>query len=288
MAKGNVAGLYTAQIFITYNGYSYGQIADPANVAAGTTSHAYLVRDPIEASIPEVTRAEATFRGGGRTFGKMQLGVEEIGSFPVQFAAYDPTVFALCGGSSVDTTSVSGWTISGPNNSNPELPQVGMILTSRYQSRVDGTNKYLNYLFPIGQLVLQSPALTQEGGVNPSPVRGTFTPTFSTKFPNGVGFGTNQDFYNNETDHVLIETNFPLAMTTFVADDSDTTFDVGYLPQYSTVTSGNTNNWFAENGATSAPTSISTSDGAVVIPSATANDIWVVLYQAQKNFTATS
>jgi len=280
--KGNVAAFTYLQVWRAYQGRAYGDVADPENIAAGTTTHAYLVRDGITASIPQVQREIASFRGGGRLLGTMQLGVSDIGAFDVGLATYDAKLRALVNGSNVDTTSITNVTISGTNVMRADTPAIGMMLSTRFQSRsagTDGDNLWMTVLFPAGQGDVMTPALSQDGGVNPSASMLRFTPSLTNKFPTGIALGTNQAFEDNRAEMLVLVSAHPMALTSFVADGILTQYILGYRPKYSTVTSGITNHQIAKNSVAAAPTSINTTTGVVVISAGASADVHIALYQ---------
>lgn len=280
-SKGNVAFFEYGQFYKQYGSKAYGTVANPASMATGTTSHSYLIRDGISATIPQVQRAIATFLGGGVLLGQMVGGVESLGQFDVTLANFDGALMALANRSNVDTTTVSGWTIVGPNHANPTLENLGSIFTSRFQSRDDGSDGeeyYFNLFIPNFKMEIDLATLTQQGGTNPSTTRAIIRPTMTTKFPNGVAFGANQGWKQNRTDWFYVIAEKPIGLTVFNAAEDSTSFTLGWLPVYEDVTSGNTKNWITKNGTPTAPTSISAATGTVAIPAGANNDLWHALF----------
>lgn len=290
MAQGNVYGFSALQLWKRgSDGYAYGQIADITAPGTNVTSHAYAMFDGISATLPEVTRALAEFRGGSVHQGSAFMGTERLAPVPVELSNYDDTLNTLVGNGNADTTTVSGWTISGINEQNPSPTQLGAMLTLRFQSRASGTdgdNMYLNVLMPnCTGVYSRVSAITQNGGENPSPSRLTLALAAASKHPTGVAFGSNQGWYNSRTSLYFIVTAYPLAVSSYFADGVATTFILGYRPKYSTVTTGNTNNWTAKNGTATAATSINTTTGVVTLAAAgSSGDKHVVIYPTE--FTA--
>jgi hypothetical protein len=281
--KGSVAQFIYAQFYKRYNSKAYGILANPAAITAPVTSHAYLVRDPVTATMPQVQRAINEFLGGRGILGQMTGGVESMGQIQVDFANLDANIMTMANKSKIDTTTVANWAMFSPNHANPVLQQMGAIFTARFQSREagsDGDNYYLNFFLPNFEMELDLASFTREGGRNVSPGRGVIRPSFSGKFPNGVAFGTNQGYKDNMTDYFYAVTEHPIGLTFHVADlDAEAGgFNLGYLPVKSTVTGGNTDNWFTKDSVASAPTSVSTTTGAVVLPATAANEQWHSLY----------
>lgn len=282
MAKGNIAGLFAAQFFKMYNNYSYGQIADPGNPGSNVTSHAYLVDNPVEVTLPEFSFERAVFRGGGQFLGSITIGLADVPEIPMVFSDIDDTLIQLSGGGASDTTTVSGFEISGMNELNPDPNDIGVFLTSKFHSRASGSDGELKYrtLYMRGQLRFSQPPLSHAGGENPSPMRATFFPKVVSKFPNGVSFGANQSFYKNKAVMVQIVSDRPIAMTTYIADGTATSFTAAYKPWKNTVTGGNTDNFTTKNGVATAMSSINTSTGVFTLSSAgTAADKIHAIYQ---------
>lgn len=271
MPKGNIAFINYMQMWRQKDGKAYGQL-DPDNPTPGATSHAYLIDDPVTVNYPELVREKATFRGGGNFYGQMRGVMQTPGDITFTSSALDAAARALANASLVDTTSVSGWVISGENENEYKLRQMGIAFHMRYQDRdsgSDGVNKWLTLVVPQCEIQISRPASVGiTGGENTSPARVTVTPSFSSKMPNGIAFGANQGFRGNRAMAYEIEALLPLGITVCIADGSLTSFNLGYLPYYSTVTGGNTNNSATKNGTATAPSSISTSTGAVTIASA--------------------
>lgn len=282
MAKGNIAGLFAAQFFKMYNNYSYGQIADPGNPGSNVTSHAYLVDNPVEVTLPEFSFERAVFRGGGQFLGSITIGLADVPEIPMVFSDIDDTLIQLSGGGASDTTTVSGFEISGMNELNPDPNDIGVFLTSKFHSRASGSEGELKYrtLYMRGQLRFSQPPLSHAGGENPSPMRATFFPKVVSKFPNGVSFGANQSFYKNKAVMVQIVSDRPIAMTTYIADGTATSFTAAYKPWKNAVTGGNTDNFTTKNGVATAMSSINTSTGVFTLSSAgTAADKIHAIYQ---------
>lgn len=274
MARGNrYAFEYLFVWRRTSAGLAVGQL-DPDALGTNVTSHAYQCYGPLTITEPDPTYKTYEFRSGGGYEGKALGGIESLGSGEITLSQLDPALRALLVGGLVDTTTVDGWTISAGNKIAPSPRQVGLLAITRNQSResaTEGTATYINRFYPMVQVRMKDPNATHEGGENPQAVTLVFEPTKVTKFPNGVAFGANQSWYQNSEYSFEAELNYPLALTTFVGNNSATTFTLGFLPKYSTVTDGDTNNWVTVDSVVTAPTSISVDTGLVTMASAPAS-----------------
>lgn len=268
MPKGDLSFLSYMQVWKRRSGGTFmGQLADPDNPTPDTVSHAYLIEDPIDLTLPEISREVANFKGGGNYFGRKVGMIQNIPDITFTLAHVDAVLRALGNRSKIDTTSVSGWEISGENENEFELEQLGLSIHVMYQDRdagTDGDNKWWNLIIPQGELLVRRPAQVGiRGGDNTSPARGVFTPSLGGKFPTGVAFGANQGFKGNRAMGVEIVTDYPLALSTFFRDGTETTYTLAYLPVYDDVSGGNTNNWFTLQGTPTAPTSVAPTTGLV-------------------------
>ena len=285
-ARGNiydVVASYTTRI--NSSGRATGQL-DPDSLGVGPTlSPAFMLRGPMTLKAAKAARASVEFRGAGTPEGKRPAGIDSIGDAELQMSQWDSGLDPIINGGLVDTTSLSGAEISSPNNINPS-PNVLALCNIVRVDRRDSLNRvdYLHLLYPNCTMSRQTPDMQQVDGnqKNPSPVTAVITPSVATKFPNGVAFGANQAWYRNSEFEFYMTSQYPYFMDVWVADGSATTFTLTYLPKYSGVGTGNTNNWVTKNGTPTAPTSINTSTGLVTIASAgSAGDLWIVWYPVE-------
>lgn len=276
--RGSVVGLATAQAWkVGSDGYAYGTAGEGA--ANDTTTHALLLRNPQSAQLPTPTRVVTPLTGGNRWLGQVMFGISEVGSFPLVLEDLDLEFQAMAGASAMDTTTNARWRRGAENLNLPDLPQLGLMLSTIYQSREDGSdgvNLYVNYIIPRCQI--QVP-LSQMAYQAENPVTCTVSPTMSSKEPTGKALtpmGLNQD----KAVMYVIVTPKPLALTTYIGDGTETTFILGYKPSSSVVTLNNTPNEFARNGVLQALTSVNTSTAVATMAAAgAAGDKNICLYE---------
>ena len=263
------------------SGYNVGQL-DPDSPGAGpTVSPAFLIKGPTKLTTAKATRATVEWRGGGVPEGKKQAGVDTINAATLEVTRWDNTLDTLISGGSIDTTSLTNAEISAPNNMNPTPNVLAFVGISKIDIPGSSTVKYIHFVYPNVTISKTTPDMQQVEGnqKNPNNVTLTIEPSIASKFIVGKAFSSNQGWYGNtEFEHSLIYTA-PYMMDAWVADGIATTFTLTAIPSSSLVTSGHTTNWVTKNGTETAPTSISTSTGAVVISAAgSAADIWNVWY----------
>lgn len=285
-ARGNIYGFFAAQFYrVNSSGFGIGQL-DPLSLTPGATSSAYRVAGAVSAGLPQPTYETVTFRGNQRILGQADLGISDLGSFDMQISEYDATLMSLLLGGNVDTTTITSSTVSSPNYGRISPYQVGIMLTAGFQSRdaaTSGVNSYITYVIPLAQVRITPPGLSQDGGVNPNLPTLTITPSFGGRFPNGVAFGANQTWENNESLIYGIQGDAPYSYTCFIQNNSDTTYTLGYRP--TTSTTNQTDHLWAVGGTITAPTSVVTSTGVVTLAAAgTSGVIAAGLYKT--NFVA--
>lgn len=283
MAIGHIAGFYHAQFALrNSSGYACGTVADPETIANDTTMHAYKLTGPVEATALTFPRDAATFRGGQQILGRMQLGVTDVSSFDITLSAHDDTFNALISGSAVDSTIASANTVTTPNINKADPPQGILLLTLGYQLTT-GANKFITYAYHNVQIAESAAgAGSQAGGENPNPARYTVTVSASTRTFFGLPYSATTLGAENDSDfYVKYVTAKPVALTSFKADTSDTSFILGYRPFISE--HAGARNVFTLNGAQNhaGVSGVDTTTGAVTISSATAADWHQCVYETE-------
>jgi len=267
------------------NGYAKGVLADPNTVTPDTTSSALLIGSLDSFTAPTPTTEFGTGRGGQKLIGSMALGISSFGSPSITLAAFNETLNAFIKGTTADVTSVSGWTMNAANSSQQIFPQLITLVTGKFLNTENLAEYYLTWVFHNSQWVAASgPNTSQAGGVNPNPLTYNLNLSLSSRNVTGKVFSSSSGMsvVDGTDTWTLIRSTWPLAVTTYVANGSATTFILGYRPVYSTVTTGNTDNSFTINGVATAPTSVSTTTGVVTLAAAGSSaDIHVAVYQTK-------
>lgn len=280
MATGHIAGFYHAQFALrNSSGYACGTVADPETIANDTTMHAYKLTAPVEATALSFPREAALFRGGQQILGRRMLGITDVSSFDITLSAFDETFHALITGSSVDSTIATANTVTAGNANLADPPQGILLLTLGFQTTT-GTNKYITYGYPNVQIAEASAgAGSQAGGENPNPSRYTVTVSSSTRTFFGLLYSATTLGAENNADFMMrYITTKPVALTSFKADTSDTSFILGYRPVSE---HAGARNVFTLNGAQNhaGVSGVDATTGAVTISSATASDWHQVVYE---------
>lgn len=280
--RGSVVGLEHAQVWLVdSDGYAMGDVGEGA--PPGTTTHALLLDNPKSAQVPNPARIVTNLTGGNRWRGQVQFGINEIGTFPLVMAELNGYLHALAGGSSQDITTNARWRMFADNLNRGILPQVGLMLTTIWQSREDGSdgvNLYVNYIIPRCQI--QPPSGAPMAYQAEGEATYNVSPTFATHQPNGSPLSaTGMNLRKDKTVMYVVVTPKPIAITTYVnADTPATTFTLGYLPSGSGVTINDTPNHYAINGTLTALSAVNTTSGAATKAAAgTAADREVLIYE---------
>ena len=273
------AGLYHCQVAMRSSaGYPMGSDTSPDTQGSGDTNNAFKIPDPVEVSDPQITRDIAQFRAGLTIKGQRAMGTSDFGSFDLTLASYDETLHAMVSGSLVDTTSASGMTMTAPNTTNADLPQLILLLTLGAQNS-SGTNEFVTAIWNNVQIGPAIPTAGQDSGTNPRPVVYTVTPSTSTRTGWGMLFtATALGVANNKDTTVLVRDTVPLALTTYIDDGSATTFVTGYRPVSSAI-DGSDNIYLVDGVESSAQVSAhSVTTGATTHTAQAEFDIWTCLY----------
>lgn len=282
---GHIAGFYHAQLmFRDSNGYPMGTLSTPNAPVNGSEYHAYQLIGPISASAPTPTREIATFKGGMSILGQRVLGISDFGTFDFELSADDEVLMAYIGGSSNDTTNFGTSNVAGaPNTMNTNLPQFHLALTAGWQDDTTQANRFKTWFYPNVQIYPPGRAITQDGGVNPNPTAFTVVPSTSTRTTQGYLFSATSMALQNNSDIVYyLNTANPIAITTYIDDNSETTFAVGYRPTNSEH-AGAVNIFTTAGVITHANVSgFSTTTGVVTKTAAAAAAVWVVTYETSR------
>lgn len=278
---GSVVGLAYGQAwYVDDEGYAMGTAGPGA--PNGTTTHALLLPFPKTAQLPNPARIVTPLTGGNRWLGQVMWGINEVGAFPLTMNDINGALFAMAGGSDQDTTTNQRWRRLTDNRMNPTLPQLGLMLSTLFQSREDGSdgvNLWINYVIPRCQIDPQFSGMAYQAE---NEVTYTVSPTASVREPNGrllTAGGMNA--HRGRVVMYAIVTPKPLAITTYVnATEPSTTFTLGFLPTDPSVTLNDCANEHAINGTLTALTSVSTTTAlATKAAAGTAADRSVVLYE---------
>jgi len=280
---GSISGAAFAQVWRNdLNGYAMGQLDDPNVPGTDVTTHALLLHDFISADIPSPERATASFRGGDRWRGSVFFGIGEYPAFPLTVQDLNAVFQSLCTGAKADQTTNAKWTVGAPDYNRVLLPSMGLMLAQRFTARdagIAGRPRWLNMIFPEVTIGVTLPSAMFQGQQE---LTCQVAPVMVDKWPNGDAFDAETNLYESQTPVFYIVTDYPLAITTYVADGIETTFTTAYLPKYENVTVNDTNNHFAIAGVPTALTSIVAATGVATMAAAgDSGDIGVLMYETE-------
>lgn len=275
------AGAFEFQAWtIDSNGYPMGTLSTPNSPAQATEYHAYRARSFVGLEQATPTRSLATFFGGQRFLGQIDLGVTEFGTGNLTLSKFEEAFVALIGGSTVDESTIAAWAQTSSNENNPNLPAMGMMGSTKIRT-ASGALQWAHVCIPNVQLRPAPVSISTSDGQNPNALVYEFVPTLATRDITGRLFSAGgMDVYNDETVSYVIRANSRLALTTYVKDatmsGSGDSFVLGYRPTSAVTASPNS---FTDNGVAEVPTTVNTTTGAVAIPAGgAAGDIIVAVY----------
>lgn len=269
---------------VNNNGVPVGQL-DPNALVADTTSHAYKVSGITNAEFGTPEFGRVTFRTGTKFKGSVTTGLIDPGQTVLNTIGLDANLNQLLFGVTKDTTTIANTTASSFGMTKTSPYDIGVILTAQFYSddtATLGETYYVNLIYPrcTARWTTVFP-FNQDNGENPTTGSLTLDLKISSTDVLGVAFGTNQGFEEDEEIAYYIVSENPYALTTYIENGVSTSYVTGYRPTSADVATGNTTNYFTQDGVVTAPTSISTTTGAVVITAGTSGDIANAFYQTQ-------
>ena len=277
MANGMIAGIYNIWIAKrTSAGYPMGTAATPDSPSTNTQYPAHRAKYPVSFTPPSPSRDLAQRIGGQALRGNRDLGITGYGTGTLVMDGYDETFHALVSGSSVDTSTISGWSMTAPNVQKPSLQKFVMGLSAGFQNE-DGTEEFLTMIYNNVQIRPVFPSSSQSGGVNPNPLSYEVVVDVSSR--NGLGrlySASGLTVQENSDVAIAIRYTKEIYVVTYVGDNSATTTTLPFRPTSSDNTGAATNS-ITVAGATQSVTSVNTGTGVVTFSSAPASGAIVVI-----------
>ena len=263
---GNAGSFELLAWTIDDDGYPMGDLSTPNAPVAGTTYHAYRARSFVGLTLPTPTRSLATFFGGQRFLGQIDLGVSDLGSGELTLSKFEEAFVALIAGTSLDETTVADWAMISPNENNPNIPAMGLMGSTKI--RLDtGALSWAHVVLPNVQIQPVPASISTGDGQNPNNLVYGLVPTLATRLHTGHLFSaTAMNVYNDEAVSYVVRYNSRFQISTHIKDatmvSSGDSFILGYRP---TSTATGTPNSFTDEGAAETPTSVTLATGAVAI-----------------------
>lgn len=263
---GNAGAFELLAWTVNSNGYPMGDLATPDSPVNGTTYHAYRARSFVGMTMPTPTRSLATFFGGQRFLGQIDLGVTDFGTGELTLSKFEEAFVEMIADTNLDEATVTDWAMISPNENNPNLPTIGLMGSTKV--RLDtGALSWVHVILPNVQIRPAPVGISTSDGQNPNNLVYGLVPTLATRLHTGHLFSaTTMNVFNNEAVSYVVRYNSRFQMSTHVKDAtmaaSGASFTLGYRP---TSSATGTPNCFRDNGATETPSSVSTTTGAVVI-----------------------
>lgn len=275
------AGAFELQAWmIDSSGYPLGQLVDVENPVETTAYSAYRFRSFVGLELPTPSRSLATFFGGQRFLGQIDLGVQEFGTGNLTVSKIEEAFVTLIAGSTLDENTTAAWAQHSANENNPNLPALGLMGSTKVRLASSGLS-WVHVVLPNVQVRPAPVSISTSDGQNPNNLVYELVPTLATRAVTARLFSaTSMAVFNDETVSYVIRHNSRLSLTTHIKDATDAsaggTFITGYRPTNTTTASPNS---FTNEGVTAVPTSIVLATGVVTFPAAgAAGDRYTVVY----------
>jgi hypothetical protein len=262
------------------NGYPKGIVSDPDTVANDTTMHAYLMSNIISFTPPVPTRELATDRGGQTIRAQADMGVSDFGIATVELSEFDDVFNSYITNTGVEATNPSGFRQAAMNVNNVDVPSWFVVATAQVQSRSGSTitKKYRHWVLPNAQIRPATPAISQNGGVNPNPLSYEIVPNTSYRTLTGELFSATDMSveFDNDIMYTILST-YPIGITSYTGNNATPeTFILGYRPLTTQATTSD--KLLTQNGVADTISTLSVTTGVVTTPQGTAGDIFVCVY----------
>lgn len=280
MSQDFLYGFYYMQwAFRDSAGYPMGTQTDPDNVADGTTTHSYLLKNPIEYTPPEPSFARAIDRGGQKIRAQKDMGVTDFGEGSFSLSELDDTLWAYWTGASVDAATVTGWRMLGMNVNQVTVPAGFIIISSKAYDYANAADVWNHWVYPNAQVRITPPGASQSDGENPNAWNLKLIPNTSTRTLTGDLFSATAMSVTDNTDiGYRIQSGKPLGVTTYTeAGTPAGTFIAGYRP--ATSETDTTDKRLTKNGATASITTLSATTGVATFTAGSAGDKFVLVYE---------
>jgi hypothetical protein len=259
------------------NGIAIGN--NTTTPADDTTSHAFSKKmvNNVTFEVGDITRVP--FLGADREQTHMQFGTSELFGATATLDSIPEDLIVFLGGTTIDITTNSELPVWTNRVDGVTATNVGCMITSRAQT-LAGVVKYQNIIFPnatvtvtLGDLGYQSKQISEfniTAASSQVDIGGLALSTYAMAVPDG------------EMTAYIVNSDNPLAITSYIADGIETTYILQYKPVSSVVAVNAAPNQQWIETVLTAPTSVATATGIVTLVGAgSASDELVMMYETQ-------
>lgn len=283
MAQYINAGLYRLLLWKVYTDATnvpfMGGTAGEA-LANDETSHAYVLDGINSLTTTGGDLTLVNFQGGDANLGNMQFGDSGLTGLTFVMDDLQNAVITNVHGSAVDTTSNSFFEQWTAYTNAASSDACGLAFVMEMKDLANAGKKFRTVIFPSCSVVFTR----QFGGFQAkNTITGNVTINPASYHPLGTALSAmSMSIPGNKTDSIELITDYPIHMTCYRSDGTETTFVTGYRPISTVVTVNASPNWFARNGTDQALSSIVTTTGVATMAAAgTAGDANVLIYQTE-------
>lgn len=285
----NIAPFYLQVAKRDSNGYPVGVAANPDSPTNDTVYGAYVVDGLMDLTPGVPTNPVVTNLGGQKIISRTRMPAQDYGAPSFQLSQRDETFEALVTKSAVDVATNTTRAIRGMNLAQRVWDQFVVMFSILVTNSETGLPQWDHYYYLNAEIAKTADApATQVTGdaTNPNPLAYQLDLSLSLRDITGELISGLATAVQDNTDAGgYFRTNNPVHLVTYVADGTETDFDLPYLPLSSTVTVNASSNHMTINGTVTAAASANTSTGNVGLSGAgSAADKVVLTYET--NFVA--
>ncbi len=264
----NIAPHYCQIAFRDSTGYPMGQETDPDNIAVNTTTSAYLVDGLIDLVPGVKTTPRVTNRGGQKIISQTPLPASDYGVPTFQLSQRDEQLEAYLSSSTLDTAYNAQWMLRGQNVTQEDYPNFVVLFGLQGTDSTTLAQWWDNYIFYNCRVLKTTEAgagLVTGDVENPNPLQYALQLSVASRHVSGTLFSAatmGLALNHNQDAAGYIRSDNPLGLTTFIGNNSATTFILGYRPVNDDA-SGSAQNNITIDGTQTAFVSVSTTTGVV-------------------------
>jgi hypothetical protein len=251
-------------------------VGQSATLANAGVSGAYVMAGCKTAGLNFTAPTDLDFQGGDKILATMSFGNEKLAPHDLIVSSIDPTLVAMLGGGTTNTTNSQYTKFStNPNRTTPV--NVGLCYQQR-QTDIDGTPGYHLLWIPKAQARIHLGGFAFRGEADTT-IR--ITPVMSKQAHTGQSFGTGglaMDLEEDRTDHYSWFSPDPVHVVAFRADGTATSFSTIYKPLSTVITLNATLNEALKNTTPTALTSLTLAGLATLPAAGSAADLWVLTH----------
>lgn len=264
------------------SGYIFGNGASADN---NITAHARLMRNPGTLTFDDMEHPTIRFLGGAEIFAKYSAPLVDLPNATLNIPYKDETFEAHISNTLVNVATNTAYSETFENPGQSRFNPYGVIVNYMVANPETGFPEFIALCYPNAQIVKvnRAPVGQRTGDETISEDYSySIRPSRSAKKIYGLDFSGTTDGVTSSHAHYIRSTN-PLALTSWRADGTATTFNLAYVPT-STDATGAAGNYIYRNGALLPVTSVATNKAVTLTAAGTAAQIVTVMYPVHEDY----